>query len=431
MPESRPLRVFLCHASQDKPKVRDLYKRLKSEGFIQPWLDEEDLLPGQDFDLEIDKAIRDADVIIICLSTVSVAKEGYVNREVRRALDVADEKLEGAIYIIPLRLDDCSPSFERLKKLHWVDYFTPNQHKRLIEALRTRARDLKLSLPTHSENHNPELSTFTLDLYSFVQIPPTPETRYTFSIGKYPVTNAQYARFLNAPDYAKESYWHDFLKFNENCVYTGRWANEGWDWLQEKISRSKQPPMPKYWNDVNFGSSNPEHPVVGVTWYEANAYCNWLLQHWNELDESRANPYLRPRLVRLPLETEWIVAAGGNIPDRRKPWDLSGKVTTDEDELVHRANLSESNIGHTTPVNTYPLGASTYGVMDMIGNIWEWQAHYHNMEAGLLSLKGGSWNVHDEGFNEVKSFSYYEPHDRDNRTGFRLVVFRTGGIYFH
>ncbi len=89
MPASRPLRVFLCHASQDKPKVRELYKRLKSEGWIDPWLDEESLLPGQDFDLEIYRTIRDTDAIIICLSTVSVVKEGYVNKEVRRALEIA------------------------------------------------------------------------------------------------------------------------------------------------------------------------------------------------------------------------------------------------------------------------------------------------------------------------------------------------------
>ena len=72
----RALSVFLCHASQDKPAVRELYKRLSAEKWIAPWLDEEDLLPGQDFDLEIIKAARNADAIIICLSKVSVAKEG-------------------------------------------------------------------------------------------------------------------------------------------------------------------------------------------------------------------------------------------------------------------------------------------------------------------------------------------------------------------
>jgi len=64
---TRPLNVFLCHASQDKPAVRELYKRLSAEKWIDPWLDEEDLLPGQDFDFEINQALRDADAIIICL----------------------------------------------------------------------------------------------------------------------------------------------------------------------------------------------------------------------------------------------------------------------------------------------------------------------------------------------------------------------------
>ena len=144
MIDTRRLKVFLCHASQDKPAVRELYKRLAAEKWIDPWLDEEDLLPGQDFDLEIYKAARNSDSIIICLSKVSVAKEGYVNKEIRRALDVADEKSEGAIYIIPLRLDDCTPSFERLKQLHYADYFMPNAHEKLIKSLRLRASSLKI-----------------------------------------------------------------------------------------------------------------------------------------------------------------------------------------------------------------------------------------------------------------------------------------------
>ncbi|NJN80733.1 MAG: toll/interleukin-1 receptor domain-containing protein [Anaerolineales bacterium] len=142
----RLLRVFLCHSSQDKPAVRQLYHALNSEGWIDPWLDEEKLIGGQDFDLEIYKATRDADAILICLSQKSVLKEGYVNKEIRRALEIAQEKLEGSIYVIPLRLDDCNPSFQELKKLHWIDYFTPNAHERLIKSLRTRADALKIKV---------------------------------------------------------------------------------------------------------------------------------------------------------------------------------------------------------------------------------------------------------------------------------------------
>lgn len=136
------LRVFLCHASEDKPIVRKLYKKLLTEQWIDPWLDEEKLLPGHNFDLEINKAMREADVIIICLSSVSVTKEGYLNKEIRRALDIAEEKLEGKIYIIPLRLDNCNPSFEQLKKLQWLNYFENNGYEKLKKSLVQRFEDL-------------------------------------------------------------------------------------------------------------------------------------------------------------------------------------------------------------------------------------------------------------------------------------------------
>lgn len=108
MPTKRRLRVFLCHASQDKPIVRDLYQRLLAEGWIEPWLDEEGLLPGQDWNLEIEKAVEASDAVIVCVSSTSVAKEGYVQKELRRVLNIALEKLEGAIFVMPIRLDDCA-----------------------------------------------------------------------------------------------------------------------------------------------------------------------------------------------------------------------------------------------------------------------------------------------------------------------------------
>lgn len=109
MTETRKLRVFLCHSSQDKPVVRELYQRLNAEGWIDPWLDEEKLLPGQNWDMEIEKAVETADAVILCLSNKSVTKEGYVQRELKFVLDIALEKPEEAIFIIPLRLEDCNP----------------------------------------------------------------------------------------------------------------------------------------------------------------------------------------------------------------------------------------------------------------------------------------------------------------------------------
>lgn len=107
MTETRKLRVFLCHSSQDKPIVRELYQRLSAEGWIDPWLDEEKLLPGQNWEMEIEKTVESTDSVIVCLSTNSVNKEGYIQKEIRKVLDISAQKPDGTIFVIPLRLDDC------------------------------------------------------------------------------------------------------------------------------------------------------------------------------------------------------------------------------------------------------------------------------------------------------------------------------------
>jgi hypothetical protein len=138
----RKLQVFLCHASEDKPIVYDLYERLRSENWIYPWLDNEKILPGQDWDLEIEKAIGKADVIIICLSRISVNKEGYVQKEINHALDISKKKLEGTIYIIPLKLEDCEVP-RSLAEKHWVPYYESKAFDRLTEALAERMRQIE------------------------------------------------------------------------------------------------------------------------------------------------------------------------------------------------------------------------------------------------------------------------------------------------
>ncbi len=134
------LRVFLCHSSGDKPAVRGLYSRLREDGF-EPWLDEENLLPGQDWQLEIKRATRGANVVVVCLSNSSVTKEGYLQRELRTVLDVADEKPEGTIFVIPAKLEKCGLP-DRLERLHYVELFEPDGYSRLKRALETRAASM-------------------------------------------------------------------------------------------------------------------------------------------------------------------------------------------------------------------------------------------------------------------------------------------------
>lgn len=138
------LKIFLCHSSGDKQPVRDVYAKLKNDGFT-PWLDEEDLLPGQNWNLEIRKAVRDTDIVLVFLSNDSVSKRGYVQKEIKMALDVADEQLEGDIFIIPLKLEPCDIP-DRLSHCHWVDYYPDTNrdaaYERLKRALLARANEI-------------------------------------------------------------------------------------------------------------------------------------------------------------------------------------------------------------------------------------------------------------------------------------------------
>ena len=143
---TRPLRVFLCHSSNDKPTVRELYQKLRAEAWIEPWLDEEELYPGQDWNMEIEKAVEAADAIIVCLSKGSITKEGYVQRELRTVLDFADYKPEGTLYIIPVRLEECEPP-RRLRAWQYADYFEGQRERafqRLLVSLKRRADGLGL-----------------------------------------------------------------------------------------------------------------------------------------------------------------------------------------------------------------------------------------------------------------------------------------------
>jgi len=159
-PVSQPLRVFLCHSTDDKPTVRELYRKLSAEGWMDVWLDEEKLLPGQDWNFEIEKALGESDAVIVSLSTGSVSKEGYIQKELRFVLDIALEKPEGTVFILPVRLDNCERP-RRLRSIQGVDYFPfeyrDEAYKRLIQSLKLRANTLRLK--TSQLEATPEKST--------------------------------------------------------------------------------------------------------------------------------------------------------------------------------------------------------------------------------------------------------------------------------
>jgi len=284
-----------------------------------------------------------------------------------------------------------------------------------------------------------ELGYAPENLHTFVKIvgrdgiPP-------YWIGKYPVTNLQYGRFLEKENFANKDLWTGFPKFTEpgkdgKIERIGAWGDEAWEWLQKTLKGEHDDVhggvlYPRYWRDPRFGMARKTVPVVGITWYEANAYCKWLAENWDELEEGKLG-LEKPGEIRLPTETEWETAAGGaSYPspsqgegrgEGRYAWDKPGEVTADEKVPLY-ANTAESDINRTTPVWTYPQGESyPHKVMDMSGNVFEWQANFYDKDHDVLGLRGGSWGSFMYGAR-VSGRNLNHPYFPWNYVGFRLVV---------
>jgi hypothetical protein len=125
--------IFLSYAREDEDKVKELYQRLSDAGF-EPWMDKKDILPGEIWKSRIPQAIRESDFFLACLSGNSVNKRGWIQREIKDALDIWQEKLDSDIYLIPARLEDCEIP-ERLGDFQWVDLFEEDGWTRLVKAI--------------------------------------------------------------------------------------------------------------------------------------------------------------------------------------------------------------------------------------------------------------------------------------------------------
>lgn len=186
-----------------------------------------------------------------------------------------------------------------------------------------------------------------------------------FKIAKYPLTEVQYAEFVQATGYEPPSHW-------KGGTYPGNKAN---------------------------------HPVVNVSWHDAVAYCEWLTGRLRE--EGRLGT---GEEIRLLTEEEWEKAARGT--------DGRGYSWGDEFD-GSRSNTIESGIRHTTPVGVYPGGASPYGVMDMAGNVWEWTASKWSEDSEARVLRGGSWS-HDGSFARCALRYLSHPGNRRDYFGTRV-----------
>jgi formylglycine-generating enzyme required for sulfatase activity len=298
---------------------------------------------------------------------------------------------------------------------------TSSCEERIVQNLRRLVEECALS-PRERADAADVLDQFWQpnDLYTFIPIRrSTNDQTDQFLIGKYPVTNSQYERFLRASDFAKQEFWMDFPKFDENgALMEETWGKNGWEWLKENMGNDDAI-SPRDWEDAEFGKARPSVPVVAISWYEATAYCNWLLSHWNELEEGKQG-LPKPKLIRLPTEQEWSQAAGGDQDKERYAWDR-GKATTELSQILQCTNIYESEIGRTTPVWMYPLGVSLHGVMDMTGNTWEWMANYFEDDHNWLALRGGSWFFGPD-LALVSNRSGDSPDHGDRYIGFRVCL---------
>ena len=197
--------------------------------------------------------------------------------------------------------------------------------------------------------------------------------------------------------------------------------DEVWKWLQERGGAERRP---RYWDDPRFHRAG--YPVVGVTWYEASAYCKWLTEKNRHGDaetrgrgEEMQSNFQFPTSnlqFRLPTELEWVRAAGGE-ENGRYPWDSSviarseatKQSPTSEAEIASqktlamtlaRANVEESDLGGTTPVAMYPDGARVMEtgetIFDLAGNVWEWTSNVFEKDYPRAYMRGASYYVDAE-----------------------------------
>jgi len=128
------MKIFISYAREDIETARKLMADLEKAG-IKTWLDKEDLLPGQKWRTIISKEIRECSHFLAVLSSKSLSTRGFVQKELKMALDMLNEFPDDEIFVIPVRIEECEPGDEQLKEIHWADLF-PSYEKGFQDILR-------------------------------------------------------------------------------------------------------------------------------------------------------------------------------------------------------------------------------------------------------------------------------------------------------
>jgi formylglycine-generating enzyme required for sulfatase activity len=218
----------------------------------------------------------------------------------------------------------------------------------------------------------------------------------TYQIGKYEVTRGQYRKFMEAGGYEDPRYWSpEGWKWKESndLVYAGMYGKFNRVLRPDNAGKRREP---EHWAAeqewIGHGHDHPRftqtdnHPVVGVTYYEAEAYCKWAGG-------------------RLPTEAEWEKAARWDDKQQQArtwPWGDTWDPEKCNNPEDHHPAGGGYRVNQSAPVGSYPAGASPYGCMDMVGNAWEWvtsrsKSHPGNPEPfdhtdAYRLVKGGCWD---------------------------------------
>ena len=243
----------------------------------------------------------------------------------------------------------------------------------------------------------------------------------TFELARYPVTNAQYKLFLDDNGYDPDMPWWDAA--GRAWLRRDDQATVGLASYQQRTYKQH----PEWWHDERLGIARPNHPVVGVSWYEAVAFCRRLSQHRGYNPDGYV--YL------LPSEAEWEYAAR-RATHRSYPWG-------DAEPDAERANFNQIYAG-TTAVGCFPSGATPEdGIADLAGNVWEWtrsasrdypydpddgREGMDNPAEKRFTLRGGGWN--DRSITLRASYRNFPPPDFHVTTvGFRLARHLPAGTH--
>ncbi len=435
------IQIFLAHASEDKPAVLALYNRLKQAGY-KPWLDKKDLIPGQIWRDEIPKAIKASQIFLACLSGKSANKQGYIQRELRIALDTLGEMLPGTIFFIPMRLEECEiPDLRlaevglNLRDIHRLDYWEEDGFEQLERAI------------THQFNPEPEEPKQLLSVFNFQivgvnakgeQIKKESKQSQYFSedlgngitLEMLAIPGGTF--LMGSPQDEKDSFGDERPQHEVNVppFFIGKYpiTQEQWRAIASRTDLKVDPSAPLRVNlDLNpaYFKDRPDsdrRPVEQVNWYDAIEFCARLSK-------------LTGREYRLPSEAEWEYAcrAGTTTPFYFGE-TITGELANYRASETYAGEAKGEYREETTPVGQFPPNA--FGLYDMHGNVWEWcadtwhvnydgaptdgSAWIKNGDDNRSPLRGGSWYYFPNKCRSAYRFNYYR-RGIGNNNGFRVV----------